>query len=59
MVQDHIVLHILFGESDTRLKNSNLFTCHTSNHLCSYPRSKPMLNNLGLDLEEDDEQNTN
>jgi hypothetical protein len=44
-------LHILPGESDTRLKNSNLFTCHASNHLCSYPRSKPMSNSPGLDLD--------
>ena len=36
-------LHILSGESNTRLENSNLFTCHAS-------RSKPMSNNPSLDL---------
>jgi hypothetical protein len=45
------ILHILPGESDTRLENSNLFTCHAYNHLYSYPRSKPMSNNPGLDLD--------
>ena len=45
------LLHILPGESDARLKNSNLFTCYASNHLCSYPRSKPMSNDPGLDLD--------
>ena len=44
-------LNILPGESDTRLENSHLFTCHVSNHLCSYLRSKPMSNNPGLDLD--------
>jgi hypothetical protein len=44
-------LHILPGESDTRLENSNLFTCYASNHLCFYPRSKPMSNDPGLDLD--------
>jgi hypothetical protein len=44
-------LHILSGESNTRLENSNLFTCHASNHLCSYPRPKPMSNNPSLDLD--------
>src|SRR5882672_4518589 len=44
-------LNISPGEPGTRLENSNLFTCYASNHLCSYPRSKPMSNDPGLDLD--------
>jgi hypothetical protein len=46
-----MTLYISPGESDTRLKNSNLFIYHASNHLCSHPRSKPMSNNPSLNLD--------
>ena len=51
-------LHILPGESDTKLKNSNVFTCHASNHLFSYPRSKLMSNDPSLDLDHHVPQHT-